>query len=269
MTAVEAKRVDILTIAGIAALAYVLSTLAHEGLGHGGACLAVGARPVAWGAYYFDCNTDGLAVWAGRQVSATGSTVNLGLCLIMAVLLGRDLKTPDTHGAWTVFLWLMFAINAFTWAGYFLFSGIAGIGDWGPDGVLKGVADPLIWRAGMAIIGAGLYVWLAKVGADFLGRIVGGGRLDLARRISWTAYVTGAVVSVLIGLLNPIGFLIVLISSMASSLGGTSGLFWGFRMMKRDTVGVAFDLPRQWVWIILGALAAIAYAACLGRSYQF
>ena len=36
---------DLLTVAGMAAVIYCLSTLLHEAGGHGGACLAVGAKP--------------------------------------------------------------------------------------------------------------------------------------------------------------------------------------------------------------------------------
>lgn len=267
----DTKRVNLFTVAGIAALAYVVTTLAHEGLGHGGACLAVHGKAMAWGAYYFECETKGLADWAGRAVNAAGNTVNLILALIFATILKADLANPRRHGSWTVFLWLMFTINAYTWAGYFLFSGVAGIGDWGThdDAVLHDVPNAWLWRAVMAIVGMGLYLWLVRVSAGLLARIVGGDRMDLARKLSWTAYLTGGIVAILIGLLNPVGFMIVLISSMASSLGGTSGLFWGMRLMKRDTKGVDFDLGLNVVWIGLGVVAAVAYAFLLGPTITF
>ena len=50
----ESKRIDFVTVACLAAVAYVVTTAVHEGGGHGGACLAVGGKPIAWGAYYFD-----------------------------------------------------------------------------------------------------------------------------------------------------------------------------------------------------------------------
>jgi hypothetical protein len=39
--------IDRLTLIAIAAVAYVLANIAHEGVGHGGSCLLLGGQPVA------------------------------------------------------------------------------------------------------------------------------------------------------------------------------------------------------------------------------
>jgi len=265
-----APRIHLLTVAGIAATAYVLATLAHEGAGHGGMCLALGGKPVEWGAYYFNCGYGDMPEWGRRAVAAAGSTVNLILCLLFSLWLNADLKRPGKHGGWTVFLWLMAAINGFSWAGYYMFSGIANIGDWSTDhdGVLYGLSWALPARIAMAAGGLAIYIWLARTFANWLGRITGS-NLAAARKISWTAYLTGGLVAVSIGFLNPLGWIIVLISSAASSLGGTSGLFWGFRLMKRGQTGVDFDLPLNLVWVGLGIAAALIYAVVFGPSLKF
>lgn len=259
----QTNRVDLPTVAGMAAVAYLLTTLLHEAGGHGGACLAVGGKAVALGAYYFDCDTAKLPVMAERIVSAAGSMVDLAMALILWPVVAARAAKP-APGAGTVFLWLMFTLNAMTWAGYYLFSGVAGIGDWGPDGVLKGVVNPLPWRIAEGVIGMALYVWLTRMAMGWLGRITG--TMRAARLLSWTAYATGGVVALLIGLLNPMGFVIVLISSMASSLGGTSGLLWGVRWAKGDDH--AWSLPRSWGWIIAGVVTAVAYAWYLGPTLK-
>jgi hypothetical protein len=258
------------TIAGIAATAYVITTLAHEGGGHGAMCVALGGHPAEWGAYYFNCNYGNLPEWVWRAVAAAGSTVNLILCGLFAILLNADLKRPGRHGAWTVFLWLMFAINGYEWAGYFFFSGLAGVGDWSAEreGVLYGLSWAPVARGVMAVGGIALYVGLVRLAANALGRIVGG-RFRLAQKISYIAYATGGVVAVSIGFLNPLGWIIVLESSVASSLGGTSGLFWGVNFMKRDTEGVDFDLPLNWLWVALGVAAILVYAIIFGPSVKF
>ncbi|MDV6330045.1 hypothetical protein [Asticcacaulis sp. 201] len=260
-----ANRVDLLTVAGIACVAEVLSTVLHEAGGHGGACLAVGGKAVELGAYYFNCNTDGLPEAAGRIVAAAGSTVNLAVCLILGPMVAARVKARAPVGAGTLFLWLMFAVNAFTWAGYYMFSGIAGIGDWGPDGVLKGVAHPWLWRGVEAVGGIALYVWLTRLSMGWLGQMAG--TFGAARSVAWTAYLTGGVVAILVGLLNPLGLIIVLISSAASSLGGTSGLAWGIRWAKGD--GHAWSLPRNWAWIAMGLVTVGIYAWILGPTYVF
>ena len=266
----ETRRVDIFTVAGIAAVAEVVTTLLHEGLGHGGACLLVHGRPLGWGAYYFDCGEDGLPVWAVRAVAAAGSTVNLAVAALLLPVLDARLKASGRHGAGTVFLWLMVAMNAFTWAGYFFFSGAAGIGDWGPDGVLKGVSQPLVWRIPMAVIGMGLYLGLARFLATRLTTLTGSAHEATMRAISWTAYATAGVVAILVGLLNPQGLIIVLISSMASSLGGDSGLFWGlwWRDRARAGEGLDFGLPRSWMWIIAGIAATGLFAWYFGPTLK-
>ncbi len=263
----ETRRIDIFTVAGIAAVVEVITTLLHEGLGHGGMCLLVHGRPLAWGAYYFDCGEDGLPAMAGRLVAAAGSTVNLIMAAILAVLLAANVRRPGTHGGWTVFLWLMFSVNAMTWAGYYLFSGVAGIGDWSEDGVLRDIAHPLIWRGVMAAGGMAIYVWLTRWAMLRLGAIAGD--FKPAQAISWTAYVTGGLVAILIGLRNPEGWWIVVFSSMASSLGGTSGLLWGIRWAKTDAPGIDFALPRNWLWIAAGIVAAALYAWFFGPTLKF
>ncbi len=264
------KRFDVLTVIGLAATAYVVTTLLHEGLGHGGACIAVGGKPVAWGAYYFDCNTQGLPDWAFRAVAAAGNTVNLVVAFIAALILNARLKDPDTlRGPGTVFLWLMYGLNAFTWAGYFLFSGVAGIGDWGTgkEGVLYGLDNQLVLRIVMAVFGGIAYFLTGRAAGGMLGRLIGGDNRQTGRKLAWTAYVSGGALAILIGLMNPVGIIIVLISSMASSLGGTSGLLWLHAFM-RPSLEANFSQTRSWLWIALGVAVTAAYAIVFGTTVK-
>jgi len=57
-------------------------------------------------------------------------------------------------------------------------------------------------------------------------------QIDHAQRLSLVAWLSGWVAAVLIGFLNPYGIVIVLISSVASSMGGTSGLAWMMQMLN-------------------------------------
>lgn len=264
------KRFDVLTVIGLAATAYVVTTLLHEGLGHGGACIAVGGKPMAWGAYYFDCNTQGLPDWAFRAVAAAGNTVNLVVAFMAALILNGRLQDPQTaRGPGTVFLWLMYGLNAFTWAGYFLFSGVAGIGDWGTgkEGVLYGLDNQLILRVVMAVFGGIAYFLLGRAAGGMLGKLIGGDNRGTGRWLAWTAYISGGVLAILIGLMNPVGILIVLISSMASSLGGTSGLMWQHVFM-RPSPDANFSLTRSWTWIVVGVIAAAGYALVFGPTVK-
>src|SRR5438876_68055 len=73
---------------------------------------------------------------------------------------------------------------------------------------------------------------------------------------------------VLIGFLNPRGIIIVLISSVASCVGGTSGLAWMMQMLdpKKVTGAEPFVLERSWAWIAASAVFLAFYAAVLGPT---
>src|SRR5215470_1423305 len=47
---------DSLTVGAIGILAYMFGSVLHEGVGHGGACLLVGAKPLALSSVYFECS---------------------------------------------------------------------------------------------------------------------------------------------------------------------------------------------------------------------
>ena len=51
--------VDRPTLAAIAVVAFALANLAHEGMGHGGACLLAGGRALALSAIHFDGDLGG------------------------------------------------------------------------------------------------------------------------------------------------------------------------------------------------------------------
>lgn len=261
--------VDPPTVAGIAALVYVVSTLLHEAAGHGLACLAVGAPPRVWGAYYFDCDFRGLPWSAGGIVAAAGSTVNLVVAFLCLAVWPH---TRDRSPAVRLLVWLAFTVSAFQWAGYFLYSGVSGAGDWGTDGVLSGVVHAPHARVVMVAVGGFFYYWwINRRSARMLSVIVGGTPTSrrIGQRVGLTAYAVGGVVALLVGLRNPIGLPVILGSAVASSLGGTFGLPFVAAAMPRDSRHAGPSLARGWPWIVAGAAAAIAYAVVLGPSITF
>ncbi len=264
----QSRHIDLLTVAAIAAVADIVTTLCHEALGHGGTCLAVGAHLRDLGAYYVDCDTHDGPAWKWQAVAAAGSTVNLILMVVFYGLLKARLASASPRGWGSVFLWLMFALNGFTWAGYFLFSGVAGIGDWGTGegAVLYNVPNAMVIRAAMAVLGGGLYFLIGRAAGRLLGRITGNQKAG--RTVSWTAYFTGGLVAVPVGLLNPLGLFVLLASAIASSWGGASGLLWCARFAREDEA-VAFAIKRNWLWIATGVATIAAYAFGLGPSVKF
>ena len=262
---------DALTVIAVSALAFIASNVLHEGLGHGGACLLVGGKPLSLTAVYFDHDSAGLSDLRSRFIAAGGPIVNLVTGIIGLIAL-RGMKGVPGPGRYLV--WLVTTLGLFMATGYLLFSGVGGIGDLAI--VTKGLQPAWLWRVLLALAGAALYLLSAIVAAAEFGRIAGppGDTLvPRARRIALVSYLTGAVVICAAGILNPQGFIFVLISAVASTLGGASGLLWMMRMLQSprfsrpDSAELA--LPRSWGWIVAAAVALLIYVAVLGPGIQF
>ena len=112
---------DSLTVVAIGILAYMLGDVLHEGLGHGGACVLAGGKPLVLSSVAFECSSD------TRLVMAGGTLINLVAAAIFFTL-GR--LTNSSYPRFKYFFWISMTVNLFSAAGYFLFSGIGGIGDW-------------------------------------------------------------------------------------------------------------------------------------------
>ena len=266
---ITARRIDYPTVIAIAAIAGLIANQLHEAAGHGGACLALGRHVRAWGAFYLDCDTQGASPAVGRLVAAAGSTMNL-LTAIVAAAMKR--ATPATMPRARFFWWLLFAVSGFDWAGYYFFSGISGVGDWGQDGVFAGVRGWGAWRAVIGIGGLLLYWAWAIVAMRRLATLTGAddaGR-RLARTLSWTSYFTIGCIAFAIGLMNPIGFYILLASAAASSFGGTSGLLWGPYYIRRGAPAAEpLAIGRSWGWIVIAVAMVLAEGLVLGPTLRF
>src|SRR5204863_5192488 len=118
-TTMSEDSIDRLTVIAIATLAYTIANVVHEGLGHGGAVLLLGARPTMFNAIFFTYDESTASTTAQRLISAGGSIANLLVGLPLLALLARIRSTR-----WRYFLWLFAAVNILTAFGYFLFSGV-------------------------------------------------------------------------------------------------------------------------------------------------
>jgi hypothetical protein len=76
-----------LTLAAIAMVAFLIANVAHEGLGHGGACVLVGGRPVALSSAWFEGEYAGVSDWGRRAELAGGTLANLVLAAVFYLLL--------------------------------------------------------------------------------------------------------------------------------------------------------------------------------------
>jgi hypothetical protein len=256
--------IDWLTVIAIAALAYTIANVVHEGLGHGGAVLLLGARPTMFNAIFFNYDESTASTTAQRLISAGGSIANLLVGLPLLALLPRIRSTR-----WRYFLWLFAAVNILTAFGYFLFSGIGGVGDW--SRVFAGLAPAWLIRCGLSVIGAVLYFVVAPRLLmppldPFLGRDPAM-RERRARALSLIPYLAGGAALVAAGLLNPLGWKIVLISAVAASFGGTSLLAW-YPAIRREpasgTPETPLGIPWSSAWTVAAAVVLLLFVFLLG-----
>ena len=260
---------DLPTVIAIALVVYTASNVLHEAVGHGGACLAFGGKPLVLSSVHFECGEQAISALAVRGVAAAGTIVNFitgGLALVV-LKTANPLHKP--HAAYS--LWLLATLNLLSGAGYFLFSGIGGIGDWAD--VARGTMPPFVWRPAMSVFGGALYFLLARQSAQWLRALVGGGEFSMrrSRRLTVPAYIAGGLLYCLSGWFNPVGPVLIAISAGASSFGGASGLLWLTMFLRRREHSAApgAALDRSYVWIAAGCVVSLIFVAILGPSIRF
>lgn len=260
----EATRPDLLTIAAVATVAAVITDFIHEGLGHGGMCVATGGQPLVLSTVHFECSVD------TRLVAAGGTLANLifGIWSWVAALAVRQ------SAPWRYFLWLLMTFNLFDAGGYFLFSGIGNVGDW--SAAVAGWQPAWAWRVGLAALGTVTYFFLfvplsLRELRPFLGKDTKI-RVWRARQLTLVPYLTSGVLSCAAGAFNPVGPLLILISAAAASFGGHSGLAWMWTLLKNPRIpNSRFQMPeigRSPVWIIIAVVLAIGFIAGLGPGVK-
>jgi hypothetical protein len=260
---------DALTIAAIGLLVGVFADFIHEGLGHGGACLLVGGKPLLLTSMNFDWDDSGFPRSALRIVAAGGTIANLLAGALALAMLRRAPSAVHLH----YFLWLFAAVNLYVGTGYFLYSGASNIGDWA--NFIAGLPAHWLWRVLLISIGAASYFLCVRIMVIKVTALTGGEpevRYRYANLLMLIPYVVGAILSVVAGLFNSQAQALLLISAVAASLGGTSGLAWGPQML-RDPNWLASSaapaaIPRHWGWIVAGLLVAAAFVLVLGPGLK-
>ncbi len=266
MTVETPRRPDALTIAAIALTAYAICAFAHEALGHGGACVLLGCRPQLLTSMSFDGNASLLPHRATRIVAAGGSIMNAIIALVGFFWLRR---IRASRPAMWFFCWLLATISLLQATGYLMFSGLGGVGDWAV--VVAGLPGDGLWRGALAVAG-GVSYWLAvRYSMQVIGSRLTSPAPQRAREAygyTMLAYFAGGALGLVGGLFDPNAAAILLISGVAASLGGTSGLLWGPQLLRNPAFVSPSDplapMPRSVPWIVIGAIAALIHIFVLG-----
>src|SRR5450631_812383 len=139
------------TIISMAIIASALATLLHEGVGHGITAWIRGDIPIELTSNHLS------SLHPDRWVDAGGTLVNL-IFGALALLVSRH---QGSRANTRYFFWILAALNLLPGAGYFLFSGIFGFGDW--QEVISGLPHQAALRIAMTIFGACSYLAVVRL----------------------------------------------------------------------------------------------------------
>lgn len=242
------------TIMSMAVIASAIATFLHEGVGHGGVACLRGAVPTELTSNHLS------ALHQDRWVDAAGTLVNLaagGLSLALSR------KTQSENRKY--FFWILAALNLLPGAGYFLFSGILGLGDW--QEVIRGLPHEGLWRIAMSLVGALLYVWFVRLLAVAVQPFCADrGQYNIIGRLP---YLAACVFSCLAGSLDPLGIQLFFLSTVPAAFGGSSGLLWADSLFSKTAPSETFQVRPQPSWGIAATAIGLAYIFILGPGIQF
>src|SRR5258708_39443918 len=117
-----AGRDSLWTMAAFGGLAEMISTVLHEGLGHGVAAWLSGARQITVTSTYMAAGMD------TRWILAAGTLVNLAFGVLGLAVLRRMRSAFISRMPLRLFLWALTALNLLLGSVYLLFSRFCGIG---------------------------------------------------------------------------------------------------------------------------------------------
>ena len=272
MTQVVSTRkpvVDWLTVVAIAAIAISLNVALHEGV-HAFTCLSVGSHLMEYSALYVAC--DSPTALQGKIVDGSAPTYNLIIGVLLWIIVRNSRKQASE--IW-FFLWLFMLMNWLYGAGYWMFSGIANVGDMAT--VINGWEPIWLWRVLMTIAGSLLFIFLVWLALREFGKMVGGDadeQIRRANKLSLLSYATSFVVVLIASLFNPTGLLSLPVTAgLLATIGGLSPLLWMMQWFRaKSFVKLAkppLEIHRKWQWFTVAIIVVFTYVFVLGRTLYF
>ena len=243
------------TIIAMAVIASAAATLLHEGAGHGVTAWLRGDIPTELTSNHLS------SLRPDRWVDAAGTLVNLGVGTV-SLLASRS---AGDRANLRYFLWIFAALNLLPGAGYFLFSGILGLGDWAA--VIDGWPHPVALRVGMTLFGAVLYFLVVRVLAIAIRPYAI--ERQTYNTVGRLPYYAACLFSCAAGALDPLGLKLFFLSTVPAAFGGSSGLMWADSLLPRATPERPLLVQRQPGWWVAAMLLGTAYIIVLGRGIRF
>lgn len=238
------------TLGAIAAVAFIVACVAHEAIGHGGMCLAVGGRVALLTSVYFQCTT------GGPFTDAAGPLMNL---VVGAACWSLARSRPPASLS-RLFFVLAMAFNLFWGAGYFIFSAVTKTGDWAFVLWDLSLEPRWLWRLLMGALGVGIYVRSARAVAT---------HVPPGTPLVWP-YLVAGVVSCVAALFYAGPTLPAVREAAQESLGAAVGLlFLAYRSSKKAHISPPPNLvlvAHSNGWLLVSALVTVLFFLVLGRG---
>ncbi|MGC9366893.1 MAG: hypothetical protein ACP5FK_07615 [bacterium] len=266
---VTSIKVDTLTLIAISIIVFTVQNVLHEFGGHGIATIILGGEIISWSTAYLENDLDAVSNIGKQIVSAAGPLINILFGLLFWVILHFKKKTASSID---FFVWLFMTVNLLTGTGYFLFSGVTGIGDW--NNVISYFNHYWLWRSGLIILGLISYLVVIWIALNTLNGYIGtsDSRNKLALKLTLIPYLSGSIASTIGAIFNPISMVFVF-TSAASSFGGASGLAWMSQMYSTKLFPEkdykAIVIKRNYFWIILAIVFLLIHVIIIGQSIKF
>jgi hypothetical protein len=253
------------TLVAVACAAYLAADVAHEALGHGGACLALGGKLILLSTTYADCSV------RSRLIDGAGPVVGIAVALLAWAWL--RFATPRSQAsrasqASRVFLCLVFAFAIFWNVGYMMKSGLTDQGDWAF--VINGLEPSFAWHAALTVLGLVLYIVAMRMLTAAIVATLPAGEAAGWRPLAFalTAYLTAGLLSAAGAFFDPRGPSTILTDALPSSLGAI-GLVWVGWVMNKRRPDFRIAAPTSLVWMAAGVASAAVFIAVLGPGLRF
>jgi hypothetical protein len=253
-------RDDPRTLAAIGVVTACLASIAHETIGHGATCLAVGGTITRLTATHFNC-ADGTAL-----VDALGPAGNLVSALIAFGLLraGREFAASTR-----LFLLMLGGINLCWFAGEMIHSAVFDIED--EANLARQLGWSPVWRPVAMAAGVLIYIAAIRYGTAVARRMVAAGdRPESLRRrimIVWAAATASLAVAGLAWARDPFGSA----WECFMTIGVASAPLWiGIGLMRRakggETAPPSGSIPNSIPWTAFAVLLFGAFLFIEGRG---
>jgi len=242
----EEKEDDLLTLSAIAVLAFILTDIAHEVVGHGIGFLLAGGRACILTTTRLN-DTQRLGDHGGDLFDLGGPFGNL-MCAALAWV-ARPVA-PHLHRL----LWLTAAFSLFWAFAYLMFCGVFGHGDW--FALIRAVPRQWVWR----IVFVALGFWLYRLSMKILASEI---RWITLRSVS-ISYIAAGFIACAAAIPDPRGAYALLHDAALSSLGAAIGLLYIPRQLLKPPGDPQQPIYSSVIWLIAAAVLSCFYIFVLG-----